>query len=598
MKSKQKILLGMLVLPLIGCSFNFKVSSEGKSEETLIQSPSVASPVILSLKSSSDSKITKTVDDIKIAFIPEIETMYITNDSSCLTGGVWESVLPEKSKWSFSITEDSGIVSVYGKFRKSNGEETGCLKFDFVFENDSSVAMTMPALNANVQGYHVFHGTCTPGSRVSVESTSIASLPTAVSCGDGQFHIGISFQGSTQGLVNFKIVNTTANGFRKSSPFSVNYQNNGFNSGAGFDGTTADIKIDAGYGKMYVLGDFSSYNGAPAAQLVRLNMDGSRDNTFTSLGFGAYGWLYEMAIDPATHKIYVVGNFPSYSGSGAKIVRINPDGSRDASFNPVVPNNDILAVAFDTSTSKIYIGGYFTNYNATGRNRIARLNNDGTHDTTFVVGSGFSSDVNRIQLDPLSTKIYVSGAFSTYNTSTAVSGLVRLNSDGSLDSSFKAGAYGTVNGVLSVPSTNAVWGALSWGQSTAGNSMNIGSFKYDNGAYDYPWTSYMTLDGEVVDLLQDAATSYIYGIGSFGGSGPLGKALTYVSANIIKIDANGNYAKEFQPGNGTNYSMSWRGRMVADTTQGILYIAGDIANYNGTIRNNLFAISLYDGSLK
>lgn len=596
MKSKQKILLFLFILQLIGCSFNLKVSSDSKGDDKYVQSPSVSSPVILSLKSNESNKIAKLVDDIKIAVIPEIEMMYITNDSTCLTGGVWESVLPEKSKWSFPLTESSGIVSVYGKFKKSNGEETDCLKFDFVFENDSNVAITMPTLNTNVQGYHVFHGTCTAGSTVSVESASLVSLPSPVSC-DGQFNIGVSFQGSTQGVVNFKVVNTTTNGFKKSSSFSVNYQNNGINSGAGFDGQTADIKIDAGYGKMYVLGDFSNYNGSPAAQLVRLNMDGSIDNTFTSLGFGAYGWLYEMAIEPSTHKIYVVGNFPSYGGSGAKIVRINPDGSRDTSFNPTVPNNDILAVAFDSITSKVYIGGYFTNYAATGRNRIARLNNDGTHDTTFNVGTGFGADVNRIQFDPLSTKIYVSGILGTY-AATTVSGIVRLNADGSLDSGFKAGAYGAVNGVLSVPSTNTVWGAISWGQSSAGDSMNIGSFKYTTGAYDYPWTVNKTLDGEVVDLLQDTTTSYIYGIGNFEGSGVLGQAVTYVSQNIMKIDANGNYAKEFQPGNGTNYSMSWRGRMAVDTTQGILYIVGDISNYNGTTRNNMVAISLYDGSLK
>lgn len=596
MKSAIKFLLVTFFIHLTGCTFNLAVSPEGSSGEKYIQAPSVVTPVTLSLKSNGTNKIAKIVDDIKIAIIPEIETMYITNDSSCLTGGAWESAVPEKTNWMFPIPEESGIVSVYGKFKKSNGEETGCMKFDFVFENDSNIKITLPSLNANVQGYHVFHGTCTNGSTVSVESTDIVSLPDPVSC-DGQFHIGISFQGSVQGIINFKVVNTTSSGFRKSESFSVNYQNNGFNSGLGFDGDISDIKIDAGYDKMYVLGDFTTYNGVPAAQMLRLNMDGSVDNTFTSLGFGAYGWLYEMAIDPTTHKIYVVGDFPSYGGSGAKIVRINPDGSRDNTFNPPVPNNDILTVAFDSSTSKIYVGGFFTNYNGSGVNRIARLNNNGTHDTTFNVGTGFNSDIYRIQLDVLSTKVYVCGAFSLYNTSTSVSGLVRVNADGSLDSTFRAGAYGDVNGILNVASTNTVWAALSWGQSSAGISMNIGSFKYSNGAYDYPWTSTTILNGEVLDLQQDSTTGYIYGIGNFSGIGPWGNPV-YYSENIIKIDANGNPAKEFKPGKGTDYSLSWRARSAVDTARGVYYIAGEIYEYNGVPRKGLIAISLYDGSLK
>ncbi len=43
---------------------------------------------------------------------------------------------------------------------------------------------------------------------------------------------------------------------------------------------------------------------------------------------------------------------------------------------------------------KILIGGYFTKYNGTTANRIARLNADGTLDTTFTTGTGASSSVS------------------------------------------------------------------------------------------------------------------------------------------------------------------------------------------------------------
>lgn len=581
----------------LGCSFSLTTSPTESTGEKYTQAPTAVTPVQLNLKTGSSDKILKLTDDINITALPEIDMMYFTNDPTCAAGGIWETITPVKSDWTFTLPESSGTVSIYGKFKKINNEETGCIKFDFIFENTVTISLNSPNTNINVQGYHVFHGTCTNGSTITVESTDLVYTPEPVNC-DGQYHLGISFDGGTQGVKNFKIVSTAENGFRKSISHSVTFQNNGINSGTGFNGVTADIKVDTGYDKMYILGDFTSLDGVPAAQLVRLNMDGTRDNTFTSLGFGAYGWLYEMAIDPVTHKIYVAGDFPSYGGGGvAKIVRLNPDGTRDTSFNPIAPNNDVLSIAYDPVSTKIYIGGYFTNYAGSGKNRIARLNNDGTHDNSFNVGTGFDSDIYRIQLDTLSTKIYISGAFSFYNTATAVSGLVRLNSDGSLDSTFKPGAYGDINGVLPIAANNSVWVAVSWGQYSTGIMLNIGSFNYITGAMTYPWTSTYYIEGEVLDLQFGPGNTYIYGIGGFGGFGPWND-LSYISENFFKVDINGIPAKEFQPGSGANYSMSWRGRSYADTARGLLYVVGDISSYNNTTRNGLLAISLEDGSLK
>ena len=86
---------------------------------------------------------------------------------------------------------------------------------------------------------------------------------------------------------------------------------------------------------------------------------------------------------------------------------------------------------------KIIYGGVFTTYNGIPTRRIARLNQDGSLDTTFNIGSGFDITVSKILLQS-DGKILVSGSFQTYNAETAPS-IIRLNSDGSKDYTFNVG---------------------------------------------------------------------------------------------------------------------------------------------------------------
>ncbi len=66
------------------------------------------------------------------------------------------------------------------------------------------------------------------------------------------------------------------------------------------------------------------------------------------------------------------------------------------------------------SDGKILIGGDFTTYNGnTTVNHIARLNTDGTLDMTFTTGTGASSRVNTIVLQP-DGKILIGGTFTRY----------------------------------------------------------------------------------------------------------------------------------------------------------------------------------------
>lgn len=94
----------------------------------------------------------------------------------------------------------------------------------------------------------------------------------------------------------------------------------------------------------------------------------------------------------------------------------------------------------DNLSGDIYIGGSFTRYKGLSSNRIVRLNSDGSIDNAFNYGSGFNADVRDVCLArDGSGDIYVGGTFSTYKGESA-SKIVRLNSDGSIDSSFSYGS--------------------------------------------------------------------------------------------------------------------------------------------------------------
>ena len=119
------------------------------------------------------------------------------------------------------------------------------------------------------------------------------------------------------------------------------------------------------------------------------------------------------------------------------IARLNADGSTDTGFNPGSGGNDWVEAVALQPDGKVLIGGSFTSFNGTPRNRIARLNANGSLDTTFNPGSGVDNTVNRIAVQS-DGKVLLVGAFTTVN-GVSRNRIARLNADGSLDTSFNPG---------------------------------------------------------------------------------------------------------------------------------------------------------------
>ncbi len=211
-----------------------------------------------------------------------------------------------------------------------------------------------------------------------------------------------------------------------------------FDPGSGADGGFVEAVALQPDGKILVCGNFTTFNGQTHHNVARLNSDGSLDSSFQAdVGY----WVRNLALQN-DGKVVIGGFFTDVNGIPRnRVARLNADGSLDLSFNPgsgcegkIVPVDPtepfVFAVGLQ-SDGRIIIGGNFITYNGATRSGLARLNSDGSLDTSFDVGSGMNSWVRSLRVQP-NGQTLVSGWFTTYNN-VGHNRMVLLNSDGSAD---------------------------------------------------------------------------------------------------------------------------------------------------------------------
>ncbi len=209
-----------------------------------------------------------------------------------------------------------------------------------------------------------------------------------------------------------------------------------FNIGTGFNNSVYDACVQAD-GKVLVGGLFTTYTGATNNRLIRLNTDGKKDTTF-NIGNGFTGDLFTRVnaiAEQADGKILVGGRFTLFTGSTAnRIIRLNANGTKDTSFAYGTGFNNAVSKIVVQPDDKILVAGSFDQYSGVSVNSIVRLNPNGSLDATFnnILPYGISDDSSiDIFLQP-DDKIVVVGSFTTYSGTTQ-NYIVRLNSDGTLE---------------------------------------------------------------------------------------------------------------------------------------------------------------------
>lgn len=194
-------------------------------------------------------------------------------------------------------------------------------------------------------------------------------------------------------------------------------------------------------GKILVGGAFTVLSGQSRNHIGRLNADGTLDTTFNP---GASGGNFPAVLSLAVQtdgKILVGGDFTTLGGQPRnRLGRLNTDGSVDTSFNPGATGGDFPMVntLAGQPDGKILVGGHFTNLAGQPCDFIGRLNTNGTLDTAFDPGADWDVMSMALQTDG---RILIGGAFLDVGGQ-ARDGIARLQPDGTLDGTFYPGVGG------------------------------------------------------------------------------------------------------------------------------------------------------------
>jgi len=402
------------------------------------------------------------------------------------------------------------------------------------------------------------------------------SVYTFATQSDGKILIGGQFTSYSGSTTNY-ITRINTNGTRDTT----------FNIGAGFNNQVEVIRVQPD-GKILVGGLFTQYSGSIAQNhITRLNSNGTKDTTFNFGAGFSNGTVYDMQLQ-SDGKIIAVGSFSgTYSGSAGALraVRLNTSGSRDLTFN--IGTTGFSGIQYGAQIQNdgkiIVVGASATYSGSAAAQRIRRINTDGTLDTTFNIGTaGLNNTTYRAKIQP-DQKILVLGAFTSYSGS-AINRIARINTNGTLDTTFNVGtgfdAATQINSALELDSSGSIYAGsqfTTYSGSTANYFVKInpsGSIATGSGQYN-------GFNNVVNSLLVDS-TGSVYAGGAWSFGGPLSP-----NNYIVRLNADGT--KDFSFQIGTGFSNTVYSLQVQPDDK--IVVGGTFSSYSGSSNNYLVRLN-------
>jgi uncharacterized delta-60 repeat protein len=341
---------------------------------------------------------------------------------------------------------------------------------------------------------------------------------------------------------------------------------------------TINVVVPQPDGKVIVAGRFATANGVSSNRIARFNSDGSLDPSFDP-GSGPDGDIFAAVLQP-DGRVIVAGRFTMFSGfTRNRIARLNADGSVDLTFGfSGGINNTPLALALQKD-GRIIVGGQFTQVDLVQRFNLARLNSDGTVDPTFDPGNGPNGDVNAIAIQP-DGQIVIGGTFIAYN-GFARGGVARVLSDGSLDFTFDpgVGTGGNVFALALQPNGQIVIGGRF--VQYAGNNRNFIARVNGDGSLDF---GFNPIPNNWIQAIAAQPDGHLI-IGGF-----FTNVNSFTRNRIARLNVDGSLDTVFDPGAG------FAGSLTNDATQvrslalqrvNRLVVGGTFTSYNGVTRANV-----------
>ncbi len=267
-----------------------------------------------------------------------------------------------------------------------------------------------------------------------------------------------------------------------------------------------------------------------STQFYRVNANGILDNSFASPTNITLinNWMLDSA-----GRIVLYGTFLENGVSVSKFARLNQDGSVESSFTANFGFFGKVTAIAAQPDGKVIFAGDFIRVNGVPRISIARVNTDGSLDTTFSVGTGFSGTVSKIIVQP-DGKILVVG----YNNTTQQQTLTRLNINGSLDTNFNpniaSGGVGTI--ALQPDGKIFIGGNFS---SVSGQPRNNIALLNADGSLNAGFNP--TFGGSISSIVIQSDGKILVG-GSFSGVNGVNRT------NLVRLNADGTIDASFNAG--------------------------------------------------
>src|SRR5687768_430176 len=180
---------------------------------------------------------------------------------------------------------------------------------------------------------------------------------------------------------------------------------------------------------------------------------GSTDPTFNASAYGATSGTVRITKRQVDGKILIAGRFTEVNGRASTgVARLNVDGSVDTTFNApdfyTIGNPSgayIIALGIQSDGKIIVVGNYDGVIGGDVGSGPRRLNPDGSLDLTFTSSDAISDGIVRAMAIQADDKILIGGS------GVANMSIVRLNANGTVDQGFSDPGVGTVFSILVQP---------------------------------------------------------------------------------------------------------------------------------------------------
>lgn len=319
--------------------------------------------------------------------------------------------------------------------------------------------------------------------------------------------------------------------------------------------------------KIIIAGQFTTFGVQNCGRIARLSSNGTIDLSFNSIGVNSS--IEELVLQD-DGKIIIGGSFST--GSSSKVLRLNGDGTIDTTFNSGTnTNNTVTSIAIDES-GNYYVGGQFTTFNGVAKSKIVKLLSDGSIDNTFAIGSGITNGNVYDLIINKQNAIMVLGSFNAYNSSSA-NNIIALNPNGTknvgFNSPFSSGLERYLYSIVQLDDGSYIFGGF---YSSPASSFLYKTF--ENGIFDLNFDEFfqISIKGGVFSVKKTADEDLIIG-GSFE------KYRKWIGNGIIKISQSGQKYINFNANKGINGPVSSI-RAVTKDNNGKYLIAGNILQYN------------------